>query len=370
MIFGSIVEAIRDWRDRRDAMKELRDIKREEAPFIQYEISASLNAIKAAAFQERPEAALKAWETLNARAPELAATSLTVIRSFVSLGMYDRADELLTDAMTRYPGAIEFLEAYAEVGLRRGDPHEALRRWEAVRNASPRSPRAWIFNALCLKTLQRYDEADRLLERAIAIVPDDQMAATEYAKIADERGDIEEALRRWQQMRDRLDNLTGWVEVAIRLRRLGREQEAVALLEKAQWRFQSSARPSIELVRMTYEKGDVEGALRQWEAMRSGYPQEPTGYIAAAQALRTLGRIEEADLILSMAAERITGISEPTVEYARFAHGRNDWPEAARRWEMVRDRFPEREEGYTWGGDALEFAGQPDAAARVRALPR
>lgn len=366
MFFGSIVERFRDWQDRRVAMKELREIKREEEPYIAHEISASIVAIKAAAFQGDPDAAVKAWRILQGRAPDLAITSMTVLRSLMSLELFDMADELLVEAMGKYPGALELMELYAEVGLRRGEPEEANRRWEMVRKAAPGHVRAWIFNAVCLKDLKRYDEADALLERATSLQPEDPMAASEYAKVADERGDVEEALRRWEQMRERQDDLTSWVECAVRLRALGRETEAVALLEKAQWRYLSSARPSIELARMTLDKGDIEGALRQWATMRSGYPQEPMGYIAAAHVLRNQGKQEEAEEILLGAVERITLVSEPTVEYARFAHGR-DWPEAVQRWAMVRDRFPERVEGYTWGGDALEAAGQPEEAARVRA---
>jgi hypothetical protein len=50
------------------------------------------------------------------------------------------------------------------------------------------------------------------------------------------------------------------------------------------------------------------------------------------------------------AMERFPGESWPLFEYASLATRRQDWHEAAARWETFRARFPDRDEGYRWGG--------------------
>jgi hypothetical protein len=46
---------------------------------------------------------------------------------------------------------------------------------------------------------------------------------------------------------------------------------------------------------------------------------------------------------------------------------RRDPREAARRWEIIREKFPERAAGYVEGAMALDAIGETDAAERVRA---
>ena len=57
------------------------------------------------------------------------------------------------------------------------------------------------------------------------------------------------------------------------------------------------------------------------------------------------------------------------VEYARLAQSRKDWPEAIRRWDLVRQRFPGGcAVRWTWlvhGGDATRGAQCLSACARA-----
>jgi hypothetical protein len=70
------------------------------------------------------------------------------------------------------------------------------------------------------------------------------------------------------------------------------------------------------------------------------FPTSTSAYLGGAAALRALGRNEEAESVLAEGVELCPGHAEVAVEYARLAHQHEDWAEAIRRWELVRERFP------------------------------
>jgi tetratricopeptide (TPR) repeat protein len=228
--------------------------------------------------------------------------------------------------------------------------------------------RGYSMGAAALKQLDRLEEATRLLEEAVRIDPTDFITSREYARLASETGDWAEALRRWTLVKDQFETPQAWVEIATCLRELGRMDEAVETLNRAYWRYQNDSRAPAELAWIAHRSGDWPEAIRQWEHLREIFPRVPAGYIAGAQALRAVGRVEEAEAVLLVGADRLDNVgAEPLVEYARFAHGRGDWPEAVRRWEAVRARLPDRPGGYIAGAEALEEMGRHQEAAELRA---
>jgi len=90
------------------------------------------------------------------------------------------------------------------------------------------------------------------------------------------------------------------------------------------------------------------------------------GYSSWAECLLKAERLGEAEEVMRTAMERFPGESSPLCEYAKLAHRREDWPEAVARWEALRTRFPEREEGHSWGATALIAAGRPEEAKALR----
>ena len=68
-----------------------------------------------------------------------------------------------------------------------------------------------------------------------------------------------------------------------------------------------------------------------------------------------------------MAIDRFPNAHWPAVAYASLAHDRGDWSEAVTRWEAVRRCFPEREDGYLRGAEALMHLDREDEAAALRA---
>ena len=366
-MFAALIERFHEWRDRRSAFRELRIQKSIDAPYEGFEVGTILNRVKTGAFREHVPDTLAAWNELRARAPDLAITSASAIRALMHIKQYELVETALTEAQEKFSGSETLMALYAELAQRQGRWEDANARWTALRQSFPGFGGAYTFGGMALSQLGRYDEASKLLENWVHRRPDDIVGATEYARVAELQGDLNTAAERWRRMQQHIHDVQGWIGEAKALAALGREEDAIKVLESARWRFQGSARPMVEMTLLAQAHCSPEEALLQWARVREHFPAAPDGYTHPACLLRSLDRIEEAEAILQRYVDRDLGESEPVVEFARFAHGR-DWPEACRRWAIVRERFPDRKEGFTWGADALDAAGDHEQAAAIRAF--
>lgn len=298
------IEKVRTCRDRRSALTALRRLNREDKPYKHAEHLVLLDAMKNAAFREDRNGTTKVFHNLRALAPEVAIRSETAIRSLLAIGEIDLAESVLEEGLRKYPGDYILMLLHADVAGCRGNWLEADRRWKAMRRRFPDDYWACYWGAVALKEIGQLDEADRLMGRAIATEPHQAISAAEYARIAECRGDQQEALRRWELMRERIEDQSGWVGCARIMCRLDRENEAIELLTKARWRFQTRPEPLIELAEIHLRLGSTEEATRLWQAVREQFPHNEQGYTRGAHVLQELGRQAEAEVILQQYATR------------------------------------------------------------------
>jgi tetratricopeptide (TPR) repeat protein len=128
--------------------------------------------------------------------------------------------------------------------------------------------------------------------------------------------------------------------------------EAEALLETAQRQFPAHARFAIEAARTARRRGDRDEALRRWTLVQQRFPNEPEGYSGVAAAHRDAGDFDLADAMLNRGLGRFPDVPWLFTDYGWVAHVRRDWPEAVRRWQLVRWRAPDAPVGYLQGAVA------------------
>jgi predicted Zn-dependent protease len=285
-------------------MTEMRQLLRQDEPFQRAEHMTLLDAMKNAAFCDDVDATMKAFNRLRAMAPDVAISSETVLRSLLAIGNITLAESVVEEGLRKFPGVYILMLLHADIAGRRGDWSEANRRWKAMRRHFPDNFWVCFWGGVALKQNRQFDDADELLERAIVLEPLQPVAAVEYARVAEQRGDLELALRRWNAMRDRIEDQAGWLGMARLMCRLGREDEAIQLLTTARSRFQSRPEPVMELAEMYDLRGHSEEAVRHWQAVREFFPHVDQGYTDGARLLRLLGRQEEADAVLQRYANR------------------------------------------------------------------
>lgn len=107
---------------------------------------------------------------------------------------------------------------------------------------------------------------------------------------------------------------------------------------------------------------DWHNAVRWWDIVRSQASGYLAAYTGAAYALRKLGRFDDAERLLSGAAERFPDHQQVVIASAWLANARRDWPTAIMRWTSARQRFPENPTIYVGSIAALQEAGRADEA--------
>lgn len=242
----------------------------------------------------------------------------------------------------------------------------ALAIYAEIRGNHPDGLAPYIGEVQVLRDLGRTEEAEALLVETVARFPAELAPVIERARSAQQRGDMAEAGRRWANVRIRAPgHVAGYAGAAAILREQGRYAEAEAVLRDAMARFPDDVGAAMDYAWIAHRKGNWEEALRRWDDAHARFPQHLTGLTVGAVALRELHRYEEADARLKEAIRRWPNERGPTVEYAWIPCARRDWPEALRRWELVRDQFPEVPESHLRVAMILVDLWRFDDAERV-----
>jgi hypothetical protein len=115
------------------------------------------------------------------------------------------------------------------------------------------------------------------------------------ARLANLRGDKEEAVRCWADVRRRFPLLPlGYREGLRQLLDMGRPADAETILLAAIERFPTEVWPRVEYAELAVTQQDWTAAEARWAAVRAAWPGRQDGYLRAAEALTALGRQDEA----------------------------------------------------------------------------
>ena len=115
---------------------------------------------------------------------------------------------------------------------------------------------------------------------------------------------------------------------------------------------------SITAANKAVAQRDWATALGIWEAVTQQYPESPEGFVGKASALIQLGRLAEAEALLLQAMEGFPSNIWASVAYAQLAERQQDWRAALRRWEAVRDKFPDAPVGHIGAASTLRESGR------------
>ena len=161
------------------------------------------------------------------------------------------------------------------------------------------------------------------------------------------------------------NNVVGYREAGLVLRRLGRFDDAHTVLTAASHRFASHGWVAVELAWLALRRGRWDEAVDQAAAVRDADPASYPGYMIAVEALRMGGRVHDAQALLDEAAAKLTHTAWLCGEGAWIAEARNDLHDAARLWRQVRTDFPDDLAGYLGGVRVARATEQLDEADAI-----
>jgi tetratricopeptide (TPR) repeat protein len=174
-------------------------------------------------------ASLERW-THTAETFAYAAAFAFAAKAMVELGRADEADAYLGGKAHLFPGDLEIVATQAHLAQRRGDWTAACDRWAVVRAISPDFQAGYYLGARCLFETGRHAEADAVLRAAIERFPLEMWPLRDFASLAHERGDWNQAVDRWEALRRGFpQEELGFTLGANALQAAGRIDEAAAL---------------------------------------------------------------------------------------------------------------------------------------------
>jgi predicted Zn-dependent protease len=253
----------------------------------------------------------------------------------------------------------------AKVALNIGDRAEALRYWIKAREELPEFVQKSHDTLEVLMGLQMYAEAEALMQGGRRQFAREPYYIEGFAEIASRRGDLDEAIRRYEMVRkDFPRRWKGYAFGANCLIATGRFDEARALLRKAVEQFPDQPDCRTSYARLEEKQGNWLVALEHWDLVSAKF-NHVAGDIGAARALQELGRVNEAAARLTTARWRHPLASELVMAQAHLALRNGDHTEEARCWEVMRERFPLNPHGYREGANRLCAMGQESGAEEV-----
>jgi tetratricopeptide (TPR) repeat protein len=179
---------------------------------------------------------------------------------------------------------------------------------------------------------------------ARATTPDEINQIEEQAWIAYKSGQWLEAVQRWEIYREHFPySGQGFSLASIALIELGRFSEADALLLRALEKFPDFAEAQADYAFVAHRQRDWREAVARWEAFRAKFPAVMMGYSLGATALCELGRYADADHVIRLGLDRLPDDEELLEKYAWAAQPAGGVHEAQRRWQSLREKYPDNQ---------------------------
>ncbi|WP_428486525.1 tetratricopeptide repeat protein [Rhodopila sp.] len=367
---SGLLSAWREWRDRRDILRDLRRQQGDASERDQFKVKDDLTYALSALERDDPAQATQLWTQSLSRYPRETRNSPLALKVLLGLRRFDEAQALMQEGRTKNPREVYFARSLAEVAQARGNHDEVIRLCADLRKQYPGVMEGYGLAAGTFAAKGQLDEAEALAAETIKRFPDQLMGYLEYGRIADRRMDWPQALARWQVVQRQFGHHIGYTGTAQAMLRLERYHEADTLLSEARALFPTNLGIFTEFARSAQMKGDVMEAKERWNAVLKRFPQQPHGFFAAAEAFEALGEPAEAEATLRVAIDRFPREQRPFFELAHLLQRRGNVLAAAEVWAGLRQAFPDTEESYIHGAEALAHTGRSDEAEALRAEHR
>jgi tetratricopeptide (TPR) repeat protein len=302
------------------------------------------------------------WGLFHALYPSRHEGYLFIGDALWRLKHFAAADDILRRGIEKFPGNEHLILNHAWAGMERRDWAEAEKRFRAVLERFPASTTARFGMALALRELRRLEEAEAVLLGGAGAEADPANGQL-LAELAASLGKSDVAVARWQALVARQpDKPEFHAGLVNSLRAAGRAAEAEQALATALRLFPENMTMLRAMAEMAEAAGNWPLALRRWESFKTAFDGQPDGYIGAARALSRLGRLDEAEVVMTPAVRLFAQNAEALKIFAEIAHESGRWTEAAARWRAMRMLAPERLEGFLGEVAALRGAGKGSEA--------
>ncbi len=200
----------------------------------------------------------------------------------------------------------------------------------------------------------RFEEADRLLEKALLASPACPRLIDLYAMSAHVSGQQRIALTRWANLRSVDPNRPmAWAGIAANHRDLDEVAMAEATIREALARFPDDLLVASEAARVFDRIGAQEDACTQWQRLCALEQVLDDWYQGYACSLILVGAFDEAEAVLDRADEAYPDNRDLLGTRAFLEMERENWNAALSLWRVHRVRYPDDPSGWEGLGKTI-----------------
>ncbi len=309
-----------------------------------------------------PEA-IRRWTLMREKYPERPRGYFSGAEALKENGNFKTADALILEGLEKFPEEPHLYIEYGKIAMRQKTWPEAIKRWALMREKCPERPFGYFSGAEALKENGNFKAADALILEGLEKFPEEPHLYIEYGKIAMRQKTWPEAIKRWALMREKCpERPFGYFSGAEALKESGDFKAADALILEGLEKFPEEPHLYIEYGKIAMRQKTWPEAIKRWRLMREKCPERPRGYFSGSEALKENGDFEAADALVLEGVEKFPQEANLYAEYGKIAMRQKNWPEAIKRWTLMRERCPERPRGYFSGAEALKENGNFKAA--------
>jgi Flp pilus assembly protein TadD len=219
-------------------------------------------------------------------------------------GRADEASALLRDYLARHPRAVDERRLLIRVEAFRGQLGAAQAEADRLaRQLGPKSPIPLVELGHALEVAHRYDEALAAYDRAAELAPSDKLGPLTGGLRAARWGELDWAEPRLREAvrRDPKDP-AAWHALGLVLLQLGNAAGAEQAYRSGLLADPGALENRVGLATLALSRGDLAGALVQYDAIVASRPKFADAHLGRSYALIGLGRFAEAERALDEAA--------------------------------------------------------------------
>lgn len=338
------------------------------APMIDQTISLT-DEIRAAVTRQDYHGAESLWERFTTLHPNLPQGYVGLADIWCRLDQRARAEDFLAEALTRFRSDQGILRSYARLAQDRKDWRVAYERWTRFSELYPDDLYGIVGRATAARASGKNAEGIAILSQARAAHPANKAVEIAFARAMEAIRDTTQTLTSWQNVVALFaSDPVGHLGLIAAYRRVMDYSNAELALEPALKLFPKDERFWSHAIEIALSLRSGELALARSLAALEAVPGSSLAVIGKARALDRLGKRQDADDVLLAAAAAHPNEIKFLHWFALLARGRAHWAAAEQRWIGVRDKFPERPEGYNGIGESLRCQKRFDDADAAMAV--
>ena len=214
--------------------------------------------------------ALRRCKLLRSKFPRSPLGHTIAFKCLNDIGHAQEAEAMIERAVRKFPHDWDMLTDYAQHLQQRQDWAGALQRWEDIRDQFGHLSLAMM---VCLRKLGRFSEAEKVGQDLLRNSPGNHWILIELAILAEEKGDLGEAVEHWASVRRAAPLFAqGYLAGANAMRRIHRDDDSDAILGEGVGRLTTDLGIHLEFARSAERRGDRELAAERWMLVRDRFP--------------------------------------------------------------------------------------------------